>query len=107
MQFIPDIKTYSGEHVYDKAPICIVRVFGDQRYKYRYIVRIFNLEYSIGADQRIEPQDLVCYVVKNNPLSGYDFLREIINKATESGKQQGRAKLQNQIKDLLDIPTKN
>ncbi len=106
MQFIPDVKSYSGSTIFDEAPIRVVYIGPSQNYKHRYIVRIFNVEYSIGVDQRIEPQDLVCYVVKNNPLSGYDFLREIISKAIESGKQQGRAKLQNQIKELLDIPTK-
>ena len=103
MQFIPDIRSYSGEPIFGENRISITRVFGRRDEKYRYVVRLFSLECSVASGKEVSPYDILDFVVKNNPNSGYYLIRTIVAESIRLGQAQGREELQNQFKKLLDI----
>lgn len=100
MKFISELNAFSGENLYRTDGVEVVRIYGQ---KYRYFVGIFNLRFFVFSEIEATANDVLDFVVKNNPNSGYYLLGFIIAEAINRGKEQGREELQSEIRKVLNI----
>lgn len=101
MKFIEKIGSYSSETIYDYQHIRICKFHN--RTKRVFVVKIFDLEFFVQAEEEMSAYNILDFVVKNNPNSGEWLLCTIIGKAFCTGKENGRKEMQDQIQKLMGL----
>ena len=99
MKFIGALKAFSGETIYNTDGVEVVFIYGQ---KYRYLVSIFDARFFVFSETEVAAHDVLDFVMKNNPHSGYYLLGMIIADAMKRGEERGREELRSELRKLLN-----